>query len=264
MLRLSAFLTSLLFAVSASAQTWVQPQWGMNTAVNPYSVSIRLGTTFYGIGTMSAAGIWTPDIGSVVGTSGHKIPYLDAGNTWSAKQTFAVAPRYNALTGYVNCGGSLADCTASSTIGSDVITGVTTVSSASAGTLGEQISSANNTPVALTSATAANVTSILLTAGDWEVSGTVLFTPAVTTTVSVISASSSTTSATLPSTTLDANGHPTVLIAGSLATGTIQRLGISPYRVNVSTNTTVYLLGYSIFATSTMTATGVIRARRVR
>lgn len=264
MLRLFAFMSSLLFAVSASAQTWVQPQWGMNTAINPYNLSIRLGTQFYSIGTMSSAGLWTPDIGNVAGTSGHKIPYLDAANSWSSKQTFSVAPRYNALTGYVNCSGSAADCTASATIPSSDLLGVTTVSTAAAGYIGEQISSANNTPVSLTTGVAANVTSILLTAGDWEVSGSVTLTPAGTTTVSSISASASTTSATLPSTTLDANGYPTVVLSASFATGVVQRIGITPYRVNVSSNTTVYLLGYANFATSTMTAVGVIRARRVR
>lgn len=263
MFRFLVTAFTLLYAVSAQGQTWVQPQWGMNTAINPYNVSIRLGTQFYSIGTMSAAGLWTPDIGNVAGTAGHKIPYLDAANSWSAKQTFTTVPRFNALTGYVYCNGSGADCSASATIGSSVLTGVITVSDAAAGYIGEQISSAVTSPVSLTTGVAVNVTSILLTAGDWEVSGMLVFTPAGTTTVSTIAVSANTVSATLPS-TIDANGFPTVSIAATLTTGTVQRLAISPYRINVATNTTVYLLGYANFGTSTMTATGVIRARRVR
>lgn len=265
MLRIFSVITTLLFAVSASAQTWVQPQWGMNTAANPYDVSIRLGTQFYSIGTMSSGGIWTPSISNITGTSGHKVPYLDAGNTWAARQTFTLAPRYNALTGYVYCNGSVSDCTASTLVTADTVSGVTTISNAAAGLIGEQISSAlaAGSAISLTTGVTANVTSITLTPGDWEVSGAVIFTPAGTTTVTTVSASASIVSATLPS-AVDTNGYPTVAIAATLATGVVQRLGITPYRVNVATNTAVYLLAYANFGVSTMTANGVIRARRVR
>lgn len=265
MFRFLVTAFTLLYAVSAQGQTWVQPQWGMNTAINPYNVSIRLGTQFYSIGTMSAAGLWTPDIANVAGTAGHKIPYLDAANSWSAKQTFTTAPRINALTGYVSCSGSGADCSASVDIGSNVITGVVTVSDAAAGYIGEVLSSVVlvGSQVSLTSTIVSNVTSLALTAGDWEVSGTVAFNPAGTTTVSHVSAGINTTSATLQ-TVPDANGLPTATVTATLTTGAAQRLNLTPERINVATTTTVYLVAQSTFGVSTMGAYGVIRARRVR
>jgi hypothetical protein len=77
--------------------------------------------------------------------------------------------------------------------------GTTTNDDASAGQFGEVISSTilAASAVALTTGTAANVTSISLTAGDWDVRGDISWTTAGTTNVTRLVASISQTSATL-------------------------------------------------------------------
>jgi hypothetical protein len=110
----------------------------------------------------------------------------------------------------------------------------------------------------LTSATAANCTSISLTAGDWNVWGVVKFTPgAGATPVGVIS-DISTTSATLG--TDDTQQALNV----TFATATAIKLATPMVRLRLSATTTVYVVGFSIFSGGTETCDGYIRARRVR
>ncbi|MGF6309478.1 hypothetical protein ABIB82_003924 [Bradyrhizobium sp. i1.8.4] len=75
-----------------------------------------------------------------------------------------------------------------------------TNNNASAGNVGEFISSnvASGSAVALTTGTAADVTSISLTAGDWDVEGMVTFTTTATSSISTVSAYISSASGTLP------------------------------------------------------------------
>jgi hypothetical protein len=121
--------------------------------------------TNLGLGTAATAN---------TGTSGAVVPLLNGANTWSAAQSF----------------GAL--ITPTSTIG---IKGTATNDSAQAGSVGEFI---NNTAtgVSMTSTIVANVTSISLTAGDWDVWGSLVFAPAGGTIMSTIQGSISTTSAT--------------------------------------------------------------------
>lgn len=112
--------------------------------------------------------------------------------------------------------------------------------------------------ISLTSGVSANVTSVSLTAGDWDVSGTVQFSPAGTTTIQGIQAGISTTSSTLP-----AAPEVSFLFANFL-TGSGQGLNSPVTRVNLGSTTTVYLVTQATFGVSTMTAAGIIRARRAR
>jgi len=139
------------------------------------------------------------------------------------------------------------------------IVGVTTNSNASAGNVGEYVS-ATGTAVSMTNATPVNITSISLTAGDWDVSGGIQWNPAGTTTISILRASTSATSAT--NGTFDA----TVLLApaNGFFTGQVEITPIPTTRYSLASATTIYLVGTPTFGTSTMTASGVIRARRVR
>lgn len=143
------------------------------------------------------------------------------------------------------------------------ITGTATNNSASAGYLGEYISSTVlvGSAVTLTTGTPANVTSISLTAGDWEVCGTVSFNPGGTTTISAIAGGVSTTSAAFP--TNPAAGMVAFLNA-TLTTGQAQQIATGCGRISVSGATTTFLVAQSAFATSTMSAFGFIGARRVR
>jgi hypothetical protein len=137
------------------------------------------------------------------------------------------------------------------------IVGTTTANNANAGSDGEyQSNSASGT--SLTSGTAANCDSLTLTAGDWDVGGTVQFIPAGTTVITGETSSASTVSA-----TAGPNSQTqTIFIAHAAGQGDILSTGYA--RVNVSTSTTVYAVGEATFTTSTLTCNGYLHARRIR
>lgn len=139
--------------------------------------------------------------------------------------------------------------------------GTTAADNAPAGTWGQFLTNtlASGSAVSLTTATTANITSISLTAGDWQVFGTVAFNPDTTTTTTYMKAGISTTSA-----TLGAQGSFTSLPV-AIADNAEDAVVPTPFvHVNVSATTTVYLVGRAAFAASTMTGYGQIIAWRVR
>lgn len=149
------------------------------------------------------------------------------------------------------------------------IPGVSSNTAATAGNIGELITShVISSTVALTSTVAANVTSISLTAGDWDVWGEVVTAGGATTTVGNVLASISTTSATLNVTDETKYGQHiffnlTIYNAGSYGT-TSATTPVGATQILVNATTTVFLVVQSQFATSTSTAGGTIYARRRR
>jgi hypothetical protein len=133
--------------------------------------------------------------------------------------------------------------------GGVIIKGVSDASNASAGIVGQLITSAATVNIN-TSATAQDVTSISLTAGDWDIYGSIGFTASVA--FSQLFAWTSLISANLSATS-----------GGNIATG-FYAFPTSYIRVNVAATTTVYLSGYATFASGTASMTGSIFARRVR
>lgn len=145
------------------------------------------------------------------------------------------------------------------------VVGTTTNDSAATGSVGEWVSSVIlfAGKVSLTNATQVNVTSIPLTAGDWNVWGSSWFNLGSGTLVTAAAAGISTTSAILPGTPAD--GGAVVQFADTTYSGTNNLiLGITPTRISVPTTTTVYLVGYAEFTVSTLQMFGAINARRVR
>jgi hypothetical protein len=134
--------------------------------------------------------------------------------------------------------------------------------SAAAGNIGEYVSSTvgSGSAVNVTSGVAANVTSISLTAGDWDVEGVVALSPAGTTVTTRANAAISTTSATLPS--LGSLGYTRA--SGTQETGVTTAMSTGTVRLSLSATTTVYLVAAAVFTTSTQSAYGSIRARRMR
>jgi hypothetical protein len=222
------------------------------------------------------------------GTSGATIPLLNGANTWAAAQTFSVRPIFNGNTPWDN--GNLAAPAATTgnlsqfasttsaqlatllsdetgsgsavfsltpTITAPNIVGTISGGNAAAGSVGEYLT-ATTSGTSLTSAAAANCTSVSLTAGDWDVRGVVKFTPAGTTNPAGVIAGISTTSATV------GTDDTTQGFNLTFATGTPIRIATPVVRINVSSTTTVYLVGLGIFTVSTETCDGYIRARRVR
>lgn len=148
------------------------------------------------------------------------------------------------------------------------IPGTATNDSASAGNVGEYVSSSVvfGSAVSLTTSTAANITSISLTAGDWDISALGYFNAGATTNINLAEVSISTTSATRNNATVGAftqlaYGNPSGLVLGG--SGVISE-SIPTFRVSIATPTTYFFVGYSVFTVSTNTAYGMIHARRVR
>ena len=141
--------------------------------------------------------------------------------------------------------------------------GTATNDNAAAGEVGEYISSTVlvGSAVSLTAGTAANITSISLTAGDWDICGNVAFQPAGSTTQSANIAWISTTSATLPTIP---NSGAYAQFSVSVAAGLTVVLNAGCMRQSLSATTTVFLSGLANFAVSTETAYGFIGARRSR
>lgn len=139
------------------------------------------------------------------------------------------------------------------------IVGTTLADNANAGSVGEYVTATQSSAVSLASGVGSNITSISLTAGDWDVSGIINFVPANTTVVTNMTAGITTTSATL--------GVLGTFVGVSIpytSTGGGSTFATPAVRINVSSTTTVYLVALQAFSASTMTATGFIRARRVR
>jgi hypothetical protein len=142
------------------------------------------------------------------------------------------------------------------------ITGTTTNNNAGAGIVGQFITAtvAVGSAVSLSSGTPLTVTSISLTAGDWDVTGVVDFHPGTLTTGSYFQGGISTTTNALGAQD-QYSSSPMALAAGL---GVDVGLNCPTVRLSLATTTTVYLTCQAGFATSTMVAYGTIRARRVR
>jgi len=143
------------------------------------------------------------------------------------------------------------------------VLGTTTNDAASAGYIGEYISStlAIGSAVSLTTATTANVTSISLTAGDWDVNGNIGFIAASGTLGTVQIVSISQTSATLPT---SPNGGAYAREEIAFPATATQIIPTGTMRISLASTTTVYLVAQATFSVSTMTAYGFIGARRAR
>lgn len=134
------------------------------------------------------------------------------------------------------------------------IVGTTTNNSAAAGSVGEYIQ-ANASGVGLTSNTTANVTSISLTAGDWDLGGG----------ISIIGSVANITDATGGANTTSATfGGFGTFFELTAAAFTNASQAIPRQRILISTTTTVFLVARAIFLTGTVAASGLIHARRVR
>jgi hypothetical protein len=143
------------------------------------------------------------------------------------------------------------------------VLGVGTNSNAAAGTVGEFISATVlvGAAVPLSSGVPANVASISLTAGDWDVGGNVVFDAAASTTITTESGGISLTSVTMP--TPPATGAYFSL-STAFVTGGDNAFPVGTTRLSVASTTLVFLVVNATFAVSTLSAYGFIGARRRR
>ena len=141
--------------------------------------------------------------------------------------------------------------------------GVTNGSDAPAGQIGEVISSNVASPgITLTSAVNANVTSISLSPGDWDVFGEVWL--SVGGSAQTLCAAINTVSAAQPASSAVNTAYYRMQGANAgVFAGTIG-VPLKPCRASLSTTTTYYLVAFCNFGTGTTTAAGNIWARRAR
>lgn len=135
--------------------------------------------------------------------------------------------------------------------------GVTDGSNAPSGYVGEFISSTVlfASAVGIASGVPANVTSISLPAGDWDVWGNIGFSLVTATSMSNITAATNTVSATLPNPAFYIN----LTITGTSLAGGSQNA--PKLRYNLTSTTTIYLVGQATLAGGTGKAYGGIYAR---
>lgn len=139
------------------------------------------------------------------------------------------------------------------------LVGITNGSDASVGVIGEYLSTPTAASVALSNGLASTITSLSLTAGDWDVHGNVVFTQNTTTTATAFFAGISTTN-----NTFDALPEGYTNINGQSAAGLSPVIPTNIRRYSFTAPTTVYLIGQASFAISTLSSYGFIGARRVR
>jgi hypothetical protein len=198
----------------------------------------------------------------IVGGSG-SFTTLAASSTVSGTgfSTYLASPP--AIGGTAAAAGKFTTLQATSTITPSTtsgIVGTTLADSANAGSVGEYISGTTS-GTTITNGTAVNATSISLTAGDWDVTGVAAIV-GTTIILSAFAAGVSTTSATLGSFgTYGQIANINGTVTASTQTGDVT---LPVVRVNVSTTTTVYLVGSATFSSGTATVNGFLRARRVR
>lgn len=142
------------------------------------------------------------------------------------------------------------------------IIGTTTNDNAAAGSVGELISSeiAFGSAIALTTLTPTNITSISLTAGDWDLWGNIYCATAGATNTTVVLGWLDATSATIPSTQFVG-----VMSYGAAGLVNVDTAFVVPSRrYSLSATTTIYLSVYTAFTVSTLSGFGNIYARRRR
>jgi len=149
--------------------------------------------------------------------------------------------------------------TPSSTLG---IVGTATNDSVNAGGVGEHAFTnvAAGSAIGLVSNTPLNVASVILSAGDWDVYGNILFIPAATTNLTLLQGSTGTVSVTHDAISQFIFPAPSGMVTGATASG----FAVPAQRLSIASSTTVYLVATAKFTVSTMAVYGRVWARRAR
>jgi hypothetical protein len=232
---------------------------GENTAAaafNALSPITSIGDLIVGNGTNRATRLGVGGTGDVLLISGG----VPAWGSVSGTGTVTSVAVSGGTTGFTTSGGPITG-SGTITIGGHLL-GTTTNDDAAAGYVGEYISEtrAFGSAVSLTSTVAADVASISLTAGDWDVNGNVGFAGSSSAAINAITWIS-TVSATRPSPP-NAGGYNSSAPNSSSVSGLVIITGT--IRLSLATTTTVYLGAYSNFGSGTVTSYGFIGARRAR
>ncbi|VWM20539.1 beta strand repeat-containing protein [Burkholderia lata] len=238
---------------------------GGTRQANAMSMPLMTGFTWYSAASTYSGAIYSPSAGvlnSLV-PSGGQFNFVVNGNPTAS--ITGTGLNGTAIGQTTAAGGNFTTLSASGLITPSTtngIKGTAAADNANVGSVGEYASStvASGSAVSLTSGSSANITSITLTPGDWDVWGIVGTSPGGSTAQSYVAGGVSTTSATLPGVTSGATAQaPFTAVTGA---GVVLPVGRT--RINVSSNTIVYLVATSNFTGSSNAAYGGLFARRAR
>ena len=206
-------------------------------------------------GNTPPTGIWKNNP-PVAATSGTDYAPATSGTTalkGNGSGGFATAACADLSNGTANCSAAIGQ-----------LPGTITNDNASAGNIGEYIESVipTGSAVSLSTGSPKDVTTISLTAGDWDISANVSFNGTSTTSFTVLVGTISQTLNTEDFT----NGRAVFYSMGAVVPGNGENFSISiqPVRFSVSSATVFHLTARAAFTASTCTAFGIIRARRIR
>lgn len=238
---------SFLVVNNSSGVVTVQSS-GANTVTAMAASTVAIFTCILTSGTSAAS--WNSDyslntvgVSSITGTANQVIASASTGAvTLSTPQSIATSSAVQ-----------FASVSFSSTSG---IIGTTTNNNAAAGSVGEFVDSGVVSGTITTTVTSQNLTSISLTAGDWDVYASAEFVPAAASNTQFI-AGINTTSVTLPTTGSTAYWQRSDLSL-NVDTGFLFR------RVSIGSTTTVYLVGQANFPTTSPSFNCQLSARRNR
>lgn len=185
-------------------------------------------------------------------TTGSAVPYWQMTNAATGGKPVLAALGETNVIGQITGNGT----------GGIEIKGTSTNNDATAGYVGEYgvATLGSGSATSLTNGVAKTITSVSLAAGDYDIEGVIVFVPDATTSNIAQYAGLNTTDNTLP--TLGTAGYTKASGGGVNGTTLAQCSGMK--RFSLSGTTTVYLVARSDFLTSTMTAYGELRWRRVR
>lgn len=216
-------------------------------------------------GGLSASMTWGTLTGTgafVLATSPTLVtPTLGVAGATSINKVALTAPATSATLTLAD--GSTLTQTTSTSIGRGQYLGTATNDTATAGNIGELISSEilAGSAVTVLTATPTDITSITLTPGDWDVKANFANVQTGGSTISAFAAAASMVSVTFPA---SPNAGAYLAINQAFTPSTNQSYPIGTIRTSVSSNTTVYLVGLLTFTGGSQKGYGFLGARRVR
>lgn len=262
-------VTELLYAWDGAA--WVSAIVGTNTATTDTAQTITGAKTFTQ-SIIASGGVTGNVTGDVSGNAGTATTLQTARTIGISGSVTGTATSFNGsanitipatiTTGATITSPNLAG-TATGSLISTVLQGITNGVAASTGFVGEIISStlAVGSAVPLTSGTTSDVTSISLTAGEWYVNGQVDYRAAASTSITILTQGVNSTSATLGAQDTFSRSVSTAFVpTASNDVG----LTVRGQAISLTATTTIYLVANATFTVSTLSAYGTLQARRVR
>lgn len=263
---LSGVLANNLFSTSSTGIINIFPGCTLTPAINATPLT-TLGTGTSNIFSSTLGGGTASSLSIGSGTTVNACNLTITSSNTNAITGLGILNRglitFNGTSSTINTSTQNAKATSIGTVvsgacGTAFVPGRTNGAAPAAGFIGEQLTGNAVAPgAAIATTTPQNITSVSLTAGVWDVSGVAGFIG--WTTASQIVASIGTTSATLGTLGNNRIDNTGGVVAGSIS----QCLTIPSYRINLSSTTTVYLVGYIAYTAGSATTFGTIRATRV-